>query len=111
MESGTAKKCEELARVVLVERLVAWTRALALQTRTSPHGPGDVLLLRSILGKPAQCLSLVKGMRPEMHDQIVLHTRKKAPLSQCRDHFYKPRFSCRALEPAAMVLESSRASS
>ena len=29
------------------------------------------LLLRWILEKPAQCLPLIKGMRPEMHDQIV----------------------------------------
>ena len=30
-----------------------------------------LLSLRSTLEKPAQCLSLMKGMRPEMHDHIV----------------------------------------
>ena len=65
-----------------------------LHCRHGHHRTGVAiyLLLRSTLANSAQCLSLMKEMRPEMHDQIVLHTRKRHLLAKAETIFASPKF-------------------
>jgi hypothetical protein len=87
-----ASYCEELARVVWWSDL--WLVQGRLHCRHEHHRTdvAFLLLLRWILEKPAQCLSLMKGMRPEMHDQIVLHTRKRHLLAKAETILQAPDF-------------------
>ena len=72
-----------------------------LHCRHGHHRTGVAiyLLLRSILEEPAQCLSLMRAMRPAMHAEILRRTH----LQQSRDHCCKPRVSCRSELHEAMT--------
>ena len=85
--------CEESARVVWrSEFLLERGCRVVLHCRHGHHRTGVAiyLLLHSILENSAQCLSLVKEMRPEMRDQIVLHTREGHLLTKAETNFASP---------------------
>ena len=69
---------------------------VVLHCRHGHHRTGVAIyvLLRSILEMSAQCLFLMKEMRPEMLDQIVPHTRKRHLFAKAETIFASPK--CRA---------------
>ncbi len=65
-----------------------------LHCRHGHHRTGVAmfLLLRSILEEPAQCLSLMKEMRPVMHTEIVLKTKCRHLVAKAETIFASPEF-------------------
>ena len=50
------------------------------------------VLLRSILDQPAQCLSLMEKMRPDMHLQIVIRARERHLIAKADTISASPKF-------------------
>ena len=65
-----------------------------LHCRHGHHRTGVAiyLRLRSILEEPAQCLSLMKEMRPVMHAEILLRTRNRHLFSKAETILASPEF-------------------
>ncbi len=110
-----ALECKELSEVVW------WSDfdpeqglKVLLHCRHGHHRTGVAiyLLLRSILEEPAQCLSLMKAMRPVMHKDILRRTHHRHLFSSAETIVASPEFragvSCMR---RWNVIESRRASS
>ena len=67
---------------------------VVLHCRHGQHRTGVAiyLVLRSMAEEPAQCLSLMKAMRPIMHKEILLKTKYRHLIDTAETNFVSPRF-------------------
>ena len=110
-----ALECKELSEVVWwSDFYLEQGLKVLLHCRHGHHRTGVAiyLLLRSILEEPAQCLSLMKAMRPAMHKEILRRTHHRHLFGWAEAIFASPEFragvSCMR---RWNVIESRRASS
>ena len=94
-----ALECRELSEVVWwSDFYLEQGLKVLLHCRHGHHRTGVAiyLLLRSIFEEPAQCLSLMKAMRPVMHKEILRRTHHGHLFSKAETIFRKPQISCRS---------------
>ena len=100
-----APECKELSEVVWWSDFLSGARpqgAVALQTRTPPHGRGDLVAVAFDLGGASAVLVLDEGDAPSYAHRDLAPNTSQAPLRLGRGHFRKPRVSCRSELHAAM---------
>ena len=88
-------ECKELSEVVWwTDFYLEQGLKVLLHCRHGHHRTGVAiyLLLRSILEEPAQCLSLMKAMRPAMHTEISRRTQHGHLFSKAEPIFASPEF-------------------
>ena len=88
-------ECKELSEVVWwTDFYLEQGLKVLLHCRHGHHRTGVAiyLLLRSILEEPAQCLSLMKEMRPVMHKEILRKTRNRHLIRKAETVFASPEF-------------------
>ncbi len=91
----SAEDCQQLARFVAFTDLhLRQGHRVVVHCRQGQHRTGVAiyLVLRSMAEEPAQCLSLMKEMRPAMHKELLLKTKYRHLIDKAETIFESPEF-------------------
>ena len=91
----SARECKELSEVVWLSGLyLEQGLKVLLHCRHGHHRTGVAiyLVLRSMVEEPAQCLSMMKEMRPVMHTGLLRKTASRPSSAKPRPFLKDPNF-------------------